>query len=57
MEAESWLREKVGGGGAFSNLKRAFGEFAAAHKFENMAKEMMLKAFCYNLMINWSAGS
>jgi hypothetical protein len=56
-DEEKWKR-KVGYGrrwaaeGAFSNLKRTFGEFVAAHKFENMAKEMTLKAFCYNLVMN-----
>jgi hypothetical protein len=41
--------------GTFSNLKRFFGEYVTAQKFENMAKEMVLKAFCYNLLINLSA--
>jgi hypothetical protein len=56
-DEEKWKR-KVGYGrrwaaeGAFSNLKRTFGEFVAAHKFENMTKEMTLKAFCYNLLMN-----
>jgi len=55
MEAESWLWEEMGGGGTFSNLKRFFGEFVVAQEFENMAKEMVLKVFCYNLLINLSA--
>jgi len=42
--------------GTFSNLKRTFGEFAAAHKFKNMIQEMMLKAFTYNMLMNLSAG-
>jgi len=60
-DEEKWKR-RVGYGrrwaaeGAFSNLKRTFGEFVAAHEFKNMAKEMMLKAFCYNLLMNLSAG-
>ncbi|MFH1821102.1 MAG: IS5 family transposase [Methanobacteriota archaeon] len=49
-DEEGWKR-KVGYGrrwaveGTFSNLKRTFGEFVAAHKFENMAKELVQKAF------------
>jgi len=60
-DEKKWKR-RVGYGrrwaaeGAFSNLKRTFGEFVAAHEFKNMAKEMMLKAFCYNLVMNLSAG-
>lgn len=59
-DEEKW-KQRVGYGrrwaaeGTFSNLKRTFGEFVAAHKFKNMAKEMMLKAFCYNLVMNLSA--
>jgi len=59
-DEEKW-KKRVGYGrrwsaeGTFSNLKRTFGEFVAAHKFKNMAKEMMLKAFCYNLVMNLSA--
>jgi hypothetical protein len=34
--------------GAFSCIKRIFGEYASARKFANMAKEMLLKAFIYN---------
>ena len=43
--------------GAFSNLKRAFGELVSARKFENMKKEMTLKALCYNSVMNLSARS
>jgi len=59
-DEEKW-KKRIGYGrrwaaeGTFSNLKRTFGEFVAAHKFKNMAKEMMLKAFCYNLVMNLSA--
>jgi len=59
-DEEKW-KKRVGYGrrwaaeGTFSNLKRTFGEFVAAHEFKNMAKEMMLKAFCYNLVMNLSA--
>ena len=45
----------MGGGGTFSNLKRFFGEYVMAQKLENMTKEMVLKAFCYNLLMNLSA--
>jgi hypothetical protein len=34
--------------GAFSCIKRVFGEYVSARKFANMAKEMLLKAFIYN---------
>ncbi len=61
-DEEDW-KQRVGYGrrwtaeGVFSNLKRAFGEFVAAHKFENMIKEMTQKAFCYNLLMNLSASN
>ena len=34
--------------GAFSCIKRIFGEYTSARKFANMAKEMLLKASIYN---------
>ena len=34
--------------GAFSCIKRIFGEYVTARKFVNMAKEMLLKVFIYN---------
>ena len=34
--------------GAFSVIKRVFGEYVTARKFVNMAKEMAMKAFIYN---------
>lgn len=37
--------------GAFSCIKRIFGEYVTAKKFVNMAKEMALKASLYNLFI------
>jgi IS5 family transposase len=37
--------------GAFSVIKRVFGEYVRARKFVNMAKEMALKAFIYNRFI------
>ena len=35
--------------GAFSAIKGIFGEYATAGKFANMVKEMMMKAFIYNI--------
>jgi transposase len=61
LKDERGWKRKVGYGrrwaveGTFSNLKRFFGEHVMAQKFENMAKEMVLKAFCYNLLMNLSA--
>jgi len=37
--------------GAFSCIKRIFGEYVSARKFVNMAKEMAMKAFIYNRFI------
>jgi len=37
--------------GAFSAIKRIFGEYVTAGKFANMAKEMIMKAFIYNIFI------
>jgi len=37
--------------GAFSCIKRIFGEYVTAKKFANMAKEMAMKASLYNLFI------
>ena len=34
--------------GAFSVIKRVFGEYVSAKKFVNMAREMAMKAFIYN---------
>jgi hypothetical protein len=34
---------------AFSTIKRTFGEYVSATKFENMVKEMMIKVSLYNL--------
>jgi hypothetical protein len=39
-----WIVESV-----FSCIKRMFGEYVTAIKFENMIKEMILKASLYNL--------
>jgi uncharacterized protein YneR/transposase len=42
-----WIVETV-----FSSIKRTFGEYVYSVKFENMVKEMMLKASLYNKMIS-----
>jgi hypothetical protein len=34
---------------AFSSLKRMFGEYTCATRFQNMVKEMILKVSSYNL--------
>jgi len=39
-----WIAET-----AFSTIKRTFGEYVSATKFQNMVKEMMIKASLYNL--------
>lgn len=39
----------------FSSFKRTFGEHVTAKKFRNMAKEIALKAFTYNLLIQTTA--
>ena len=42
-----WIVETV-----FSSIKRMFGEYVYSVKFENMVKEMVLKASLYNKMIS-----
>ena len=37
--------------GAFSCIKRTFGEYVSSKKYVNMAKEMFVKAFLYNTLI------
>jgi len=37
--------------GVFSAIKGIFGEYVTAGKFANMAKEMVMKAFIYNIFI------
>jgi hypothetical protein len=37
--------------GAFSCIKRIFGEYVSAKKFVNIAKEMAMKALIYNTFI------
>lgn len=39
-----WMAES-----AFSSIKRTYGEYVSATKFQNMVKEMMLKVYLYNL--------
>ncbi len=34
--------------GAFSSMKRTFGEHVSARRFANMAREMLMKAYVYN---------
>ena len=41
---QRWIAETV-----FSSIKRTFGEYVTARKFQNMAKEMLLKASLYNM--------
>ncbi len=41
-----WIVESV-----FSSFKRTFGEFVRAKRFEHMIREIMLKAFAYNFML------
>ena len=42
-----WLAETM-----FSTMKRNFGEYVYSVKFDNMIKEMTLKASLYNKMIS-----
>ncbi|MER5175983.1 MAG: transposase, partial [Candidatus Nitrosocosmicus sp.] len=44
---QRWIVETV-----FSSIKRMFGEYVYSVKFENMVKEMVLKASLYNKMIS-----
>jgi transposase len=39
-----WIAET-----AFSTIKRTFGEYISATRFQNMVKEMMIKVSLYNL--------
>ncbi|MGH9919709.1 MAG: IS5 family transposase [Nitrososphaerales archaeon] len=53
---EAWKKEKTYGDrwaveGAYSVLKRVFGEYVSAKKFVNMAKEMTTKVSLYNLFM------
>jgi len=53
---EGWKEEKRYGDrwaveGAYSCIKRIFGEYVSAKKFVNMAKEMATKVSLYNLFM------
>jgi hypothetical protein len=51
---DPWVRIQVEGRGGLlgdSAIKRIFGEYVTAGKFANMAKEMVMKAFIYNIFI------
>ena len=55
-DLEAWKEEKRYGDrwaveGAYSSIKRIFGEHVSAKKFVNMAKEMATKVSLYNLFI------
>jgi hypothetical protein len=45
------VRVQMEGRGVFSAVKRIFREYVTAGKFANMAKEMIMKAFIYNIFI------
>ena len=51
MVQDPWVRVQMEGRGVFSAIKRIFGEYVTAGKFANMAKEMIMKAFIYNIFI------
>lgn len=55
-DLDAWKEEKRYGDrwaveGAFSSIKRIFGEYVSAKKFVNMAKEMATKISLYNLFM------
>jgi len=37
--------------GVFSVVKRVFGEYAMGRKFVNMVKEVLMKAYLYNIFV------
>jgi hypothetical protein len=37
---------------SFSTFKRLYGEYCMARSMENIAREMMAKAYIYNMIIN-----
>jgi hypothetical protein len=37
---------------AFSTFKRLYGEYCMAKNTENISKELMAKAYIYNMLIN-----
>jgi len=44
LNGKRWIAETV-----FSSIKRMFGEYTSATRFQNMVKEMMMKVSLYNL--------
>jgi hypothetical protein len=45
------VMEKKGIEGAYSSIKRIFGEYVSAKKFVNMAREMVIKVSPYNMFM------
>ena len=41
MDRDGWMAETT-----FSSIKRMFGEYTSATRFQNMVKEMMIKVYC-----------
>jgi transposase len=41
---QRWIAETV-----FSAIKRMFGEYTSANRFQNMVKEIMIKVSLYNI--------
>ncbi len=41
---QRWMAET-----AFSSIKRMFGEYVSATRFQNMVKEIMMKVSLYNI--------
>jgi hypothetical protein len=44
MGTGGWIAENV-----FSSIKRTYGEYVSAIKYQNRVKEMMMKVSLYNL--------
>ena len=44
VRTQRWMAESM-----FSSIKRMFGEYTLATRFQNMVKEMMIKVSLYNL--------
>ena len=49
MEEEKKIGQRWMAETAFSNIKRMFGEYISATRFQNMVKEMTIKVSLYNL--------
>ena len=45
MYGKRWMAKET----VFSSIKRMFGEYVSATRFQNMVKEMILKVSLYNL--------